>query len=100
MKKIFLTHVLLLLNLMLFANAVSLESAQKTAVIYFRYFVSDKTDYSISDVYVQQEDGLTTFYIFNFTSGGFIIVSADDAALPFWVIPKAEHTMKITFLFR
>ncbi|HNW90640.1 MAG TPA: C10 family peptidase [Bacteroidales bacterium] len=82
MKKIYLTFAFLFLGLALIADPVSIESAQKIALNYFKHFVSGKADYNISNVITKQNNGTNTFYVFNFSAGGYIIVSADDAALP------------------
>ncbi len=82
MKKIFLTYAFLLLSFAIMANPISVGSAQKIASNYFMHYVAAKSDYSISNVFVKQENNVNTFYAFNFAQGGFILISADDAALP------------------
>ena len=83
MKKLIFTLVIMVLGLGLFANPVSLQSAQQVAVNYYTHIAMAKTtDYTVSDVLTMQKDGLTTFYVFNFKSGGFVMVSADDAVTP------------------
>ena len=73
----------MVLGLGLFANPVSLQSAQQVAVNYYTHITMAKTtDHTVSNVVPMQKDGLTTFYIFTFKAGGFVIVSADDAVMP------------------
>ena len=83
MKKLIFTLMIMVLGLGLFANPVSLQSAQQVAVNYYTHIAMAKTtDHTVSDVATMQKDGLTTFYVFNFKSGGFVMVSADDAVIP------------------
>jgi len=82
MKKFIFTLVFVVLGFSLSADPVSMVTARKIALNFFSHYVSDKADYSISDVITRQNSGTNTFYVFNFSAGGFIIVSADDAAIP------------------
>jgi PKD repeat protein len=82
MKKILFTLTMAIFGLGLFAAPVSQETAQKVAVNFYKHLVPSATDLSIANVATGTKDGLTTYYIFNFTAGGWVIVSADDAVTP------------------
>ncbi|HPS26121.1 MAG TPA: C10 family peptidase [Bacteroidales bacterium] len=82
MKKIYLTYAFLLLSLALIASPVSIESARKIAQNYFMHYASGKTDYNISNAITRQHDGINIYYVFNFSAGGYILIAADDAAIP------------------
>jgi hypothetical protein len=81
MKKLKLTFLLLALSFGLFAAPVSLESAKSVATSFIKHY-SVKSNYTISDVVTYQSGGVNTFYVFIYQDGGFVMVSADDAALP------------------
>ncbi len=82
MKKIIFFFTLIFYQFALQANPVTIESAQKIAINFFKNFVPGKADYAISDVIVREENNVATFYVFNIASGGFIIIAADDASIP------------------
>jgi hypothetical protein len=65
------------------AGPISQEEAQKIAASWYTHIArASVNDYSISDVFALTHDELVTLYVFNFTSGGFVIVAADDACIP------------------
>jgi PKD repeat protein len=82
MKKVILTLLVVIFGFWLQAAPVSLETAQNVAVGFYQHYADKSTDYTISDVITKQKDGITTFYIFIFQSGGFVMVAADDAVIP------------------
>lgn len=82
MKKIITLLMLVICGLSLCASPVSRETAQKVAVSYYKHYASKTSDYSIADVIVNNYNDITTFYVFTFQSGGFVMVSADDAVTP------------------
>jgi hypothetical protein len=68
---------------LLTANPVSQEEAQKTAISWYTNIAKAYvTDYSVEDVFTVTKDNLVTIYVFNFKSGGFVVVAADDASIP------------------
>ena len=81
MKKLSITFLLLAFSFGLFAASVSLESAQSVATNYYKHN-SSKSNSTVSDVITYQKEGITTFYVFVYQAGGFVIVSADDAVIP------------------
>ena len=82
MKKSLLSIILMLFGFGLFASSVSLQSAQTIAEKYYKHFAISKTNSTVTDVITEQKNGVNTFYIFTFSGGGFVMVSADDAAIP------------------
>lgn len=66
-----------------FADPVTQEDASKIAISWYaRVARASVTDHSISNAFTLTKDGMVTLYVFNFTSGGFVIVAADDACIP------------------
>jgi hypothetical protein len=66
-----------------FADPVTQEDAGKIAICWYaRMARASITDHSISDAFTLTKNELVTMYVFNFTSGGFVIVAADDASVP------------------
>lgn len=90
MKRIITILMLVVFGLSLYAAPVSQETALNVAVSYYKHVAAKTTDYSISDVYVNQYNGLATFYVFSFTSGGYVMVSADDAVIPVLAYSDSE----------
>lgn len=67
----------------LFAIAVSESIAEQVAINLYKErndLVSD--DFRIIESFVEKEDSENLFYIFNFDKKGFVIVAAEDAAVP------------------
>jgi hypothetical protein len=82
MKRLF-TLLLSLLTLAVVANPVDKHTAEQVAVNYYAHNApSGITDYNISSSFNQNSEGTLTFYVFNFASGGFVMVAADDASIP------------------
>ncbi len=82
MKKILFTLTMAIFGFGLFAAPVSQQTAQQVAVNFYKHLVPNAADLSIANVATGTKDGLTTYYIFNFNAGGWVIVSADDAVAP------------------
>lgn len=82
MKKLLFTLMLTIFGFGLFAAPVSKETAQKIAVNFYKHYAVNKTDYSVADVVTRQKEGISTFYIFIFNAGGYVMVAADDAVIP------------------
>jgi len=82
MKKLSLSIMLMIFGFGLFASSVSLQSAQTIAEKFYKHYAINKTNSTVANVITEQKDGTPTFYIFTFSEGGFVMVSADDAALP------------------
>lgn len=82
MKNIFFIFIITVFTSNIFASPVSQEYAEKIATCFYKHYAPDKTDFTVSDVVIKQKEGVNTLYIFLFKSGGFVLVSADDAAIP------------------
>jgi PKD repeat protein len=82
MKKILFTITLVIFGFGLFAAPVLQETAQQVAVNFYKHYAVTATDYTIADIATGQRDGMTTYYVFIFKAGGFVMVSADDAIIP------------------
>ncbi len=81
MKKFFVLFVLIAFSFGLFASPITPETARSVAVNYFKHYAA-KSNAVVSDMITFQKDGLTTFYVFVFEGGGFVLISADDAVIP------------------
>ncbi len=88
MKKIILLSILFLYGYHFFAQNINISTAKKVA----RNFYYEKTnifstrsftDIKIKDYYTKTtKNDIPVYYIFNFKEGGFVAVSAHNAALP------------------
>jgi len=82
MKKVF-TLFLALVSVMAMANPVDRKTAESVAVNYYTFHAPDGiNDFTLSGSSETTYDGITTFYIFTFNAGGFVMVAADDASIP------------------
>jgi photosystem II stability/assembly factor-like uncharacterized protein len=82
MRKIF-TLLLSLLTLSIMANPINKKLAEQIAVNQYKNYAAESiSDFSVSTSFENSLDGITTFYTFNFKSGGFMIIAADDASIP------------------
>lgn len=102
MKRLFLLFFILLYAGISFANPVSVEKAQGIATIFFQSLTSKQiTQPDIKLVYnCIDESNLNDqsyFYIFNYGTNHFVVVSGDDAAYPIlgYSIESAFNTSKI-----
>jgi hypothetical protein len=81
MKKLSTLLLSLLVVTFAFGKSVTIEKANQVANNYFAAF-SGKSSLSVTNSFSKSYNGITTFYVFNYTGGGFVIVSADDVAIP------------------
>ncbi|MEI7596906.1 MAG: C10 family peptidase [Bacteroidota bacterium] len=82
-----LTVLLLLTSTNLFSKDVSKEDCQRAATKFFIEQMSKRQLVDINSIRVENfqsidEANIPIFYSFNFNTGGFVIISADDAAYP------------------
>ncbi|OFX18513.1 MAG: hypothetical protein A2041_15365 [Bacteroidetes bacterium GWA2_31_9b] len=83
MKKFFTTLFLLLIVVFVFADHVNKHDAQMLAEKFFANCSSKiLSEIQVKDIFEQKYNEETSFYIFTFEKGGFVIVSADDLAYP------------------
>ncbi len=64
-----------------FGKSVTMEKASQVANNYFAQY-SGKSMQAVESSFSKSYDGITTYYVFNYVGGGFVVVSADDAAVP------------------
>jgi hypothetical protein len=81
MKRLSILFFSLLLTTLSFGNPVSWEKARLVANNYFALF-SGKASHTVANSFSKSYNGITTYYVFNYTGGGFAVVSADDVAIP------------------
>ncbi|MEI6062365.1 MAG: C10 family peptidase [Bacteroidota bacterium] len=81
MRKLTTLLLSLLLVTFAFGKSVTMEKANQVANNYFAAN-SGKSNLSLASSFSKSYDGVTTYYVFNYTGGGFVVVSADDAATP------------------
>ena len=82
-KKVLFTFAVVLWSAAMFAKPVAITDAQTIAINYYKHFAnSGVSDFTIANQYVEKEGNLNLYYTFNFSAGGFVMVSADDAAMP------------------
>ncbi len=83
MKKVIILFCLLFISSALWAKSVSREDAQKIAVSFYRLNnPSGIQNPQIGSFSVNSWQNIHVYYVFRFTSGGFVLVAADDASIP------------------
>ena len=80
---LFILTAILLISSLVFATPVNIETAKQVANNWYSER-NDKApnDFKIVESFIETENAENIFYIFNFDTKGFVIVSADDAAVP------------------
>lgn len=81
MKKLSTLLICMFLVVLAMAKPVSIEKARQAADNYFTQF-SGKKSLSILNSFSKEYNGITTYHVFNYVGGGFVVVSADDIATP------------------
>ena len=81
MKKIFSLLAAFLMVIMVFGKPVTMESARMVADNFYKNG-SRLKNLNISDAFSKSFNGITTYYVFNYSEGGFVVVAADDAVIP------------------
>ncbi|MBU0763588.1 MAG: C10 family peptidase, partial [Bacteroidetes bacterium] len=83
MKKLSLSIVILICSgIALFGKDVLLSDAKKVAVNHYRHFSHYRTPGNVSEVIVLPDENRPLCYVFNFSTGGYAVVSADDDVMP------------------
>ncbi len=83
MKKFTLLLFCLIFSGFASGKPVTIEIAQQAAIHYYQNYAKEGiTDFSVKESFTTEYNGLTTYYTFNFSAGGFVIVSADNAVVP------------------
>ncbi len=81
MRKLTTLLLSLLIVSFAFGKSVTIEKANQVANNYFAIY-SGKSAPGIANSFSKSYNDVTTYYVFNYTGGGFVVVSADDAATP------------------
>jgi len=81
MRKLSTLLLSLLIVTFSFGKSVTIEKANQVANNYFARY-SGKADLSVLNSFSKSYNGITTYYVFNYVGGGFVVVSADDAVIP------------------
>lgn len=81
MRKLITLSIAVLLTFYVSAATVTIEKARLVADNYFRHY-SGRTELTLKESSSVDYQGTMTCYIFNYESGGFVVVSADDVAVP------------------
>ncbi|MDO9255151.1 MAG: C10 family peptidase [Bacteroidales bacterium] len=81
MRKITTLLLVLMIATFAFGKSVTMEQANLVANKYLSA-TSLKATRSVANSFSKSYNGITTYYVFNYTGGGFVVVSADDAARP------------------
>ncbi len=71
-----------------FGKSVTMEQANQVANKYLAA-TSLKATRSVANSFSKSYNGITTYYVFNYTGGGFVVVAADDAAKP--ILAKSDE---------
>jgi len=87
-----------------FGASVDKELANQVANNYYKHY-SGKSDMILADSYSNNYNGLTTWYVFNYRSGGFVVIAGDDAVTPilaesnsgYFAYPISSPTVKYWF---
>ncbi|MCD4833039.1 MAG: C10 family peptidase [Bacteroidales bacterium] len=84
MKKIFTTFIAVLFILFnVFSDPINEKEAKQIAENFYNAFApSSKTGSSVNKSITETYQKTESFYIFGFDKGGFVIISADDNAVP------------------
>ncbi len=81
MRKLTTLLLSLLLVTFAFGESVTIEKARQVANNYQSVYTG-KSSIGIASSFSKSYEGITTYYVFNYTGGGFVVVSADDVAIP------------------
>ncbi len=81
MKKIFTLSAAFMMAILAFGKPVSMESARQVADNYYKHY-SGINNLEVLNAFSNKFNNITTYYVFNYASGGFVVVSADDAVTP------------------
>lgn len=70
-------------SVILIAAPVTVDVAKNVAVNWYKHYAPPSVkNYSVKDVIITKNQELTTYYVFTFSSGGFVMIAADDISYP------------------
>jgi photosystem II stability/assembly factor-like uncharacterized protein len=81
MRKLTTLLLSLCLTSLVFGTSVTQDQARQVADNYFKHY-SGMSNLKIKDSFSHTYNGITTFYVFNYNAGGFVLIAADDAIIP------------------
>ncbi len=81
MRKLTTLILSLLIAGIAFGKSVTQDQARQVADNYYTHY-SGSSDLKIADAFSNTYNGITTYYVFNYNAGGFVVISADDAIIP------------------
>ncbi len=82
-KKLLFTSAAVLLSTVMFAKPVSLVDAKDVAIKYYTHYAPNNiTNFNVVSQFEKKIGSTAYYYTFNFASGGFVMVAADDAVTP------------------
>ncbi len=82
MRRKYLLLVFLLFPGILFSKPVPVEDAEQIAYMFYKHQSINGAECVIQDIVCEKAGTTITYYAFNFVSGGFVIVAADNAVSP------------------
>ena len=83
MKKSISFLVMMLMTCMMYAATVPIDEAQKLAAGFYNHFSPVKSvTAEITGNSMTEYKSVATYYTFNFSTGGFVLMAADDACIP------------------
>lgn len=89
--KLFYITILLFVSTYMFAKPINKNTAQTIAVNFMKNAYPNKSDYSIKSVVENKIKEIHTTYVIQFNSGGYVMVSANDATIPVFVFSENGH---------
>jgi len=82
MKNIIVFFTILIFSINLFGVSIDENTAQNAATYWLSHNYEGTRDFSISQTFQHSIDDKTCLYIFNYSNGGFVIITADDYVKP------------------
>ena len=80
MKKLFLLLSAIFIISILTATPIEYDILENAAINWYEQATNSSS--SLSETFSTESEGIITSYTFNFSEGGFIILSADDNVFP------------------
>jgi len=82
MKKFFLFSFILFFHFFSFSKEIPVFTAKKVALNYYNHWSHYRTQAKIIETITIFDNDIAIYYIFNFSTGGYVITSADDDVIP------------------
>jgi len=83
MKRTVSLVVMMLMTFMMFAATVPVDEAKKLATGFYNHYSPERNvTAEVTSTALTEYKSVATYYTFNFSTGGFVIMSADDASIP------------------